>query len=512
VRRFGYLLWPGGLAFGLAAEWIGTPELILLDAAAGFALLFLGLLACARRPESRAGVFMAAAGLTWFLGTAWSPAVFLSRGPLAQIMLSHPGGRLSSRLERAAVFAAYAYAGAYPVAQNDYATIAFSLGLVALSLRRYAVTSDPARRARRAPLTAATAFGLVLILDAVARIAGVGHDRAALVAYDLVVLFIGIGLFADLLWGRRTQSAVAGLVVDLGEPASGGLLRDRLAKALGDPTLLVGYWHPDQRRYIDEAGLPVALPGAGTARAVTPLEEDGRQIAVLVHDTAVLDDPRLLSAVASATRLAVSNARLHAEMRARVAEVEASRRRIVEAGSEQRERLERQLQQGAGWRLARVSELLADSGPLVAGARADLDAARTELRAFARGMHPATLIERGLRAAILELAERSPAPVQVVAPSTRFSPAVEAGAYFVCSESLANVAKYADASQVHVAIARAGERLKVVVADDGIGGADPSRGSGLRGLADRVEALGGRLSVDSPRKGGTRVEAELPCD
>jgi signal transduction histidine kinase len=511
MRWLRYALWPAGLAFGVAAEWVGRPDLIALDAAAGFALVFFGLVAWSRRPGSRAGPIMGAAGLAWFLGTLWAPAVFLHRGPLAQLLISYPGGRLSSRLLRVGAGAAYAYAAADVVAGNNYATIIFALGLVALSARRYVGATGAERRARLASLTAAAAFGLVLVAGAIVRLAGFGSGRAMLAWYDLTVCLIAVGLAADLFWGRWARGAVTALVVDLGEPAAGGVLRDRLARTLGDPTLVVGYWLPGQRQYVDEAGRPVTLPAAGAGRAVTPIEEDGRRIAVLVHDLAVLDDPALLSAAGSAARLAVANARLQAEVGTRVGEVEASRRRIVEASDEQRGRLERELREGAERRLARVAELLADSGEPLADVRAGLGAARAELREFARGMHPATLTERGLGASVRELAGRSPITVEVAVPAARFAPAIEAAAYFVCAESLTNVAKHAEASRVRIGITQENGRLTVVVADDGTGGADPSRSSGLRGLSDRVEALGGRLAVDSPPGGGTRVMAELPC-
>jgi signal transduction histidine kinase len=512
VRRFGYLLWPLGLVFGLAAEWIGQPELPVLDALAGFALLFLGLLAWWRRSESRVGLLMAAAGFAWFLGSTWSPAVFLHRGPLAQLLLSYPSGRLSSRLERTAVGAAYVYAAAYPIAENNYVTLAFVLGLIGFGVRRYVVASAPERRARLAPLIAAAAYGVVVALGSAARLADIGHDRGQLVAYDLTVLLLAVGLCSDLFWGRWTRAAVTGLLVDLGDPDAPGALRSRLAQTLGDPTLVVAYKLPDEDGYVDETGRPLELPAADPGRALTPIEEGGRRVAVLVHDPAVLDDPRLLSAVASATRLAVSTARLQAEVRGRVAEVEASRRRILEASDRQRQLFEHELREGAERRLARVASLLDDSGEALADVADALVAARAELREFARGLHPATLTERGLEAAVQELAGRTPFPVDVSVSGTRFPPAVEAAAYFVCSESLANVAKYARASHVQIAIAREGGRLVVAVSDDGIGGADPSTGSGLRGLGDRIATLGGRLTVASPLEGGTRVAAELPCD
>jgi signal transduction histidine kinase len=360
-------------------------------------------------------------------------------------------------------------------------------------------------------LTAAVALGLVLVAGSISRLAGVGANLVVLFAYDLTVCLIAIGLTADLFRGRWAQGAVTGLVVNLGEPAAGGVLRDRLARALGDPTLVVGYWLPGQRRYVDEAGRPVALPAAGAGRAVTPVDENGQRVAVLIHDLAVLDEPALLSAVGTAARLAVANARLQAEVSARVDEVEVSRRRIVEASDEQRSRLERELREGAERRLAHVAELLSDAGEPLADVRAGLDMARAELREFARGVHPVTLTEHGLQGAVRELAGRSPVTVEVAVPAARFPPAVEAAAYFVCAESLTNIAKHAAASLVQLSITQEGGRLIVVVADDGLGGADPSRSSGLRGLADRVEALGGSLAVDSPPGGGTRVRAELPC-
>jgi signal transduction histidine kinase len=511
MRRLRCALWPAGFAFGLAAEWIGRPQLIAFDAAAGFALLFLGLMTWARRPSNKAGAIMAAAGFAWFLGTLWPPAVFWHRAPLAQLLISYPSGRLSSRLQQVGAAAAYGYAAVAVVAGSLYATVAFAVGVVALSVYRYVAVTGPERRARLAPLTAAVAFGLVLVAGAIARLVGVGADRVVLLAYDLTVCLIAIGLAADLLWGRWAQGAVTGLVVDLGEPAAGGVLRDRLAGALGDPTLVVGYWLPGERRYVDEAGRPVVLPAAGAGRAVTPVEENGQRVAVLIHDLAVLDEPALLSAVGAAARLAVANARLQAEVSARVDEVEVSRRRIVEASGEQRSRLERELREGAERRLAHVAELLTGGGEQLADVRAGLDTARAELREFARGIHPVTLTVRGLEGAVGELAGRFPVTVAVAVPATRFPPAVEAAAYFVCAESLTNVAKHAEASQVHISITQENGQLRVVIADNGIGGADPSRSSGLRGLADRVEALGGSLAVDSPPGGGTRVMAELPC-
>ena len=255
-------------------------------------------------------------------------------------------------------------------------------------------------------------------------------------------------------------------------------------------------------------------------RAVTRVETDGEPVAVLVHDRTVLEDPELVEAVATATRLAVANVRLQAEVLARAEQLAASRRRIVEAADAQRRRLQRELSEGAEQRLSAVSahvEALAQAvdGSRAAGLLADVETqlhnARAELRELARGIHPTALTEGGLGAALPELAARASLPVELRVDEGRSPAPVEAAAYFVCAEGLTNVAKYARASTVVIEVRREQRRLTVSIVDDGGGGADPERGSGLRGLADRVEALGGRLSVESPRGAGTRLVAEIPA-
>ena len=494
-------------------EWVaydGDPGLTAADGIVGFGLVSAGLLTWGRRADSGVGPVMTAAGFTWFLGTLGGWALYLHRGPLAHLVLSYPSGHLRSRLERTAILTGYGYAGVYPVAANDYATIGFASGLVAVAAYRYVIAGGPERRGRESALAAAFALALVLAFGAVAQLTNADIDRTVLWAYDAVILLVALGLAADLLYGRWAQATVTGLVVDLGDPGSAGTLRERLARALGDPTLAVGYFLPEEGRYVDESGRAFDPSGTEPDRAVTPIEEAGTPVAALVHDRAVLDDPELVRAVASATRFAVSNARLQAEAQARVAEVEASRRRIVQAADSQRRRLERELRRGAERRLGRMAELLDECGPHFAGVRRDLDAARSQLREFARGIHPAVLTEAGPAAALTDLAAQSPVPVTVDVPPGRWPPTVEAAVYFVCSEALANVAKYAEASRVTIHVEENRDRVRARVVDDGVGGADPSAGSGLRGLADRVEALGGRLRVNSPAGGGTRLTAEIP--
>src|SRR5439155_15280124 len=201
----------------------------------------------------------------------------------------------------------------------------------------------------------------------------------------------------------------------------------------------------------------------------------------------------------------------------------ASRQRIVAAGDDARRKLERNLHDGAQQRLVSISLSLrlaqgqleknpAAAQEVLEASREELARALEELRELARGIHPAVLTDRGLEAALDALAARAPLPVQIDGPDGYLPPPVEAAAYYVVSEALANVTKYAQASSVKVTVGRTNGSALVEVADDGVGGADPLRGSGLRGLADRVASLSGKLAIHSPPGAGTRVRAEIPLE
>jgi signal transduction histidine kinase len=516
---------PAGLALGIAAELTsyrsGELDAAAADLIVGWVLIGGGLLAWERRGDTRIGPLLAATGFAWFLGGFGTAALYLHRGPLVHALLSFPSGRLSGRVAPAVVALAYLDGAVEPIGQSATATLVLCALLAAAAIQGYLSETGARRRARAVACVGALAIAAVLSFGAVGRLAGWGAEATTLWAYEVVLAVVAVGLVADLLRGRWSQGALTGLVVDLGglwEPVT---LHDRLARALGDRSLELGYWVGDVAGYVDEAGRPFVVPTAGSVRAVTPIERDGERVAVLVHDPAALQDRAVLEAVAAATRIAVANVRLQAQVHDRVEQVAASRRRIVEAADAQRRRLAGELHEGAERRLATVSEqvvaLAQDAGDagareLLTGVEQQLDAARSELGGLARGIRPATLTSGGLAAALPELAARASVPVETRVDAGRLSPAVEAAAYFVCGEALANVAKYADASRVQIDVRHDGGRLAVAVADDGAGGADPSRGSGLRGLADRVEALGGQLMVESPPGRGTRLIAEVPSD
>jgi signal transduction histidine kinase len=541
--RFG--LFPTAVALGLFAEWASlrrgpfeqsaSPSDVRLAAAdfvVGIVLVGCGLLAWDRHSESWVGPLLAAAGFSWFLGTfgesGWpgfagfgSLFVTLHRGPLVHALLAYPSGRVRRRTERGAIMGVYALSAVAVAAGTAAGTLGTASVVLAVAALRYVRSGGPERQARGVGAAAATAFSTVLFVAAAARLgtAGARVDHAVLWAYLVVVVLIAVTLLVDLLFRRWTHATVTGLVVDLGAASDARApLRDRLAASLGDPSLEVGYRLEERDAYVDETGQVLELPNASSSRVVTIVRDEDEPVAAFVHDIAAVGDPELLESVAAAARIAVANARLQAEVRSQLAEIEASRRRIVEAGDTQRERLERELREGAERRLSEVAALLdepVDGAPpgfvsMLYETRAQLEQAQAELREFARGIHPRVLTEGGLVAALADLARRAVVPVDVSVLDGRFPAPVEAAVYFVCSEALANVGKYAHASSAAIEVARHDCDLVVSIRDDGRGGASLDAGSGLRGLADRVEALGGRLRLESPLGEGTIVSAELP--
>jgi signal transduction histidine kinase len=524
-----------GATLGLTAEWVGfgwdDPRHWIPDLAVGWTLIGCGLIASRRRPESRTGPLMAATGFTWFLGNfaqagaaavAWvaTHLVYLHRGPLVQLVLAYPSGRPGSRLVRAAVAVGYAAAIITPIWQSEAATILLAGLLLGVCAREYVRAVGRARRARLIALQAAAGLSLVLAGIAVARLLLPPGDVSGplLFVYEAALCVLAGGLLAGLLSAPWDRAAVTDLVVELGEARS-GTLRGELSRALGDPSLEIGYWLPDRAMFVDAEGRVLSLPDAASGRSVTIVERGGHPVAVLVHDPAVLEDPGLLEAVTSAAQLAASNARLQAEVQARVAELAASRRRILAARDEERRRLERRLHEGAEQRLGELAVALRRGRRSASGqrtrdqiTRAEEQLVRTleELRQLAHGLHPRLLAERGLGGALAALVEDLSLPVEIRVTSNQLPERVAVAAYFVCAEALVNVAKHAAAAHVTVAVTAGDGRVRVEIEDDGVGGADPARGSGLRGLADRVETVGGTLQVESVPGHGTRLAAEIP--
>jgi signal transduction histidine kinase len=500
------------VAVGIAAEaqafeW-SEPARWVPDLVTGWILIACGLAGWSARPRSRSSLLMTLTGFAWFAGNFAAGAAYLHRGPLVHLLLTFPRGRTTGRLERVAVVAGYGAAVVAAVWRTELVAIVGAAALVAVAWRSYSRALGRERRARRYSLVATAAAGGVIAAAAVVRLAFPTPTAtdATLLAYEATLCALAVGLLAALVREPWERAPVTDLVVDLGDLRS-GTLRDALARALGDPTLEVAYRVADE--YVDAAGRPVALPPAGSRRRTTDIHRDGQIVATLVHDPAVLGDRGLEEAIGAAAGLAASNARLQAEVRAQLADLGASRSRLLHAGDEERRRLEQRLSATAERRLSSLLPRL-DGAPEVRRIREQLARTLDDLHELAAGLHPRALTEGGLAAALSTLAERSPVPVRIDAPARRFGAEAETAAYYVCSEALANIAKYAGATGVDIVVSEGANALRVVVTDDGVGGADPARGTGLRGLADRVEAAGGTLVVDSPPGRGTRLTASLP--
>jgi len=308
------------------------------------------------------------------------------------------------------------------------------------------------------------------------------------------------------------------LLERLAEQPGARALDEALADALDDPALTVAYWLPEERRHVGSDGRAIELPPEGAATVATEIRHRDHRVGALIHDAALLEEPEVLRTVARAAALALENGRLEVELRARLEALRASRARIVTAGDDERRRLGRDLHDGAQQRLISIllglqlaHERPELSAELVARALDDARAAVEELRELAAGIHPAILSQRGLDAGLESLATRASLPVELETELEERLPApVESAAYFTVAEALTNVAKYAQASYARVDAHRENGELVVEVRDDGIGGADATRGSGLRGLEDRVGALGGSIEVESPPGRGTVLRARIP--
>lgn len=686
----------GGVAAALidTSDHIANPgRAIALGLLVAWSFSLAGAFAWWRRPGHPFALLMIGAGLLSFFGSltaAQSRWVFtlglllgsLSTALYIQAVLTYPDGRVRTRPDRAIVASGWLLVTVGPLIEllfvdpqgqcphgcprnvllvadrpgvahwadrgMNWLGIGLGIAVVVVLLRRYGAASVPRRRTLLPMLVASAVTAGFFVAQLVAEEISAPVAQTVHWGTMISLAFVPVAFLFGLLRSRLAGLSVGELLVQLGRGVEPGGLRDVLAHALGDPGLAVAYWLPTSGGWVDAAGGAISLPSPGSGMAVTEVEQDGRRVAALMHDPALLEEPGLLDAVSAAAGLALANERLQAELRAYVhdlererdfsnaivgtvpslvivfdtegrvlefnqacerlsgyaatevrgrtiwelfvppeergrvaaalspdalsadnenvwltrsgerrlilwrnmavrdgqggvdfivagglditerktqeAEVKAQRARIVEAADAERRRLERNLHDGAQQRLVSLSLTLrlarsrvrtepAAAEELLDAAADELAQALAELRELARGIHPAILTDRGLAPALDALVARTPLPVEVDAAACeeRLPGPVEAAAYYVVSEALANATKYAHASAVEVTIRRVDGCAVVEVHDDGVGGADPAAGTGLRGLRDRVEALDGRLTVESAPGSGTLVRAELPC-
>jgi signal transduction histidine kinase len=553
------LLLPLAVAAGLAVGWLGVRHhvagtRIASDLALSWALMAASLVVLERPRWQRARRLLAAtpfallgADLEWAGSHALWTLGFLLEGLwaalLVHLVVTFPEGRPRSRSARIAVSSTYILtlggqlAGslvapdtrdllsvtsqpsvAHAIDRLQAITGAcVALAVLFLALQRMRELGRPARRAQL-PLLLAAALSAVAGLVWLGRVIATDGRATTLetIARALVVT-IPVGTIVGIGSSRLRRPQASELVVELRSEGA-TTMQERLARALGDPTLVVAYRLGDGR-YVDAAGGPIELSQRAD-RAVTAVTAGGEEIAALVHDPALLDEPALVESVRATAALVLENERLAAEVRSQLAEVRASRGRIVAAADAERRRIERNLHDGAQQRLVTLSVALgleasrADNATagVLERAQDEVEQAIGELRELARGIHPTLLRDVGLTAAVEALARRAPLPVTVQSSAReRLPDQVELAAYFLVSEALTNVVKHASAMHASVLLERGPATLRVTVTDDGVGGARITPASGLAGLRDRLDAVDATLSITSEAGHGTSVRSLFPC-
>ena len=540
----------------------------------GLAFVVAGQMARYRRPDSNVGPLLLLSASLWPLGSLykWPGSLTAILGnttgllfwlwipPLVYLVLSFPNERIERRRDRFVFWFSLVPTVVMPlvlaplrdltlgcpdcrenpllvssqpelIAAAVPVTLVISIVLIGMIVARVAAkwrrATTPGRR-QLVPVAVTAALSLAATLVAVLLVEYIPVAREnSRSVFRVAWAFVGIvpfGFLSGLLRARARRARVGELMVELGELPTPERFQQALRDALGDPSLTAAFWVPEAKRYLTAEGSPLQLPSEGGPVVPTFLERQGQPLAVILHDRSLLDDPGLVAAATAAARLAVENERLQEEVLSQLGEVRASRLRIIQAGDDARKKLERDLHDGAQQRLVtltmRLQILDSKLGPMddeaqeaMTDAKVEVKAALTELRDLARGLHPMVLTEEGLGPAIKLLAERSPVPVSLAElVDERLLAPVEIAAYFVVSEALANIAKHAHATSVSISAKLRDEILEVTITDDGIGGASILTGSGLRGLADRVHALEGTITVTSPAGEGTTITARFPAD
>jgi signal transduction histidine kinase len=563
-----------GVAAGVGAVWLAAHQSAgrptepgpVLTVIVGASLLGCGIASWRARPDNRLGRVMVLTAFLWFaaqLSEASAPLLYTIGSAvqytflfgLVFLLLSFPSGRLQGRLDRwlmwgllgllAMVLIAMLYGNKAglrcPGCPNNLIQVfddnhkamgwlslerllgGVLLAVVIFVLVRRWLRASPAQRRAVAPVLVAGCASLAALIWTVSfDLLGDPLSSLPATVWFYTTAAIPIAVLYVLVQRRLAQGHIAGLVVELGEPSASGGLREALARTLGDPSLELAFWFPADRCYVDGDGTPIELPGEDSGRHATFVERERQPIAVLLHDPVLEHNAELVQSVCAAASLALENERLQAELRARLAELQASRARLVEATDAERRRIERDLHDGTQQRLVSIAMSLgllesklpaqAEAQPLVHETREALALALAELRELTHGINPPLLAERGLAEALDELCRRAALPAQLrLTLDRRLPDQVETAAYFVVSEALTNAAKHSHGTEVAVSVACSERCLAVEIGDDGIGGAATAGGSGLRGLADRVEALGGTFTVSSPPGRGTTVRAQFPC-
>jgi signal transduction histidine kinase len=535
----------------------------------GVLFIVAGLVGVAQRPQSPVGALLVLVGFLYLIGRlqgADPPVVGLAanlansvwQGIIFYVTFSFPTGRLRSPVDRVLVLGGFGFTVinnlfvlttspnrvapglnpdnpwflASPQSLVDlirpvllYTGYLLIFGGAAWLTRRWLGASGPLRRVLTPVYVSAMATSLTAVsLRATVGIVSPSTDATQMVSVALLFAYglLPIGFLVGLLRAQSARAAVADLVVELGDLPSPPRLRSALADALHDPTLEVITWSGERNAFVDTDGRIAEVPTADADRAVTVLGRHGEPSAVLIHDPAVLDDPGLVAAVGTAVRLTLDIEELETQVGRQIEEVRASRARVAAAADGARQKIERDIHDGTQQRLLGVAIGLQgvrghlDNGSTAAeeldDIREQLQAALAELRELAQGVHPAVLTQHGLGAALRALARRSSIPVELDLQhiDARPAAAVEAALYFIASSALSNAQAHARASRVAIRLRPVDDGVQLSILDDGLGGAREGQGTGLTGMRDRAETVGGKLVIDSPRGGPTEITAVIP--
>ena len=546
----------------------GDPYTVWADLIVGLLMQWSGLLVWRRRGTGNLGPWLYLAGILWYVGSGMPEPVgwmtFPFRGwyepLLVAVVLAYPSGHLvrttdrvlvgilvTAYLARTVVRACFFDLGSYfgndappfpTLIRYDEAlwqsvenlvigvSALVGLAVAVVCVRRWLRATGPARRTLTPVLVSGIAIAPMLgwtALTTPVNSFGLPFLNGIWVVWVQILLrgLVPVAVLLGIVRLNAARSSLAELLLELDRGVPVGQLEGVLRRQLHDPSLRLAFPRAGPT-LVDASGEPTRLPADGSA-AVTQIDDaDGAPIAFVIHDPALSEDPALVRAAGAAARLSLENERLQAEVRAQLNEVRDLSARLVDASDAERRRLERDLHDGAQQRFVTLALRLsaardraaipdAELASMLSDASDELEAGLHDLRELARGIYPAVLTRSGLAAAVTVLAERSSVPIEVSVTPGRCAQASEVTAYFVIAEALANLARHAAATRAWVeADCREGQ-LRVSVADDGIGGADVDRGTGLGGLRDRVAAVGGTLLVESPAGGGTTVRAAIPC-
>jgi signal transduction histidine kinase len=548
---------------------VGHPAFAPFVPLIGWSFAASGLVAWRRRPASRFGPLMLAVALAWFaaaLTAASDPRLFtvgraiapLWLGIFVHALLAFPDGRLGSPAARVVVGLYYVDVILLQLGWLVFADPAGEPGCRGCPQNLFMIADDPgladlfllleqpivgllaltaalavlaarwraASRAYRrilAPVYISGATCIVILILTIA-VEPFSYTAGQVVGWVGAIAFTAVPLafLAGLLRQQLAHADVDSLLAELSGPRPPSDLRRTLRKALHDPSLEIAYWSPVLRGYVDAGGHPVNVPDDDERQGVTLVVHGSERVAALIHDVSLHENEQLMNSVCAAAGLALTNARLQAELRGRLEELKASRSRIIDVGVHERRRLERDLHDGAQRRLlsilfelrrARMATDRDEIDRLIEWSEEELKRSLDELRELARGIHPSVLTDYGLKVALEGVVVRAPVPTILdVELDRRPSSSVETALYFVACEALANAVKHADASKIQIRVVTDGGDLTMEVIDNGRGGADPNRGSGLRGMADRLAAVDGRLEIESDPAEGTVVRAVIPCE